>query len=153
MPRLPTPGGDEGNWGTVLNEFLEVAHNTDGSPKNEALVAHEADTNNPHAVTAAQAEALPEDATINAQDEAYTLAASDAGKIIECDGTFTVTLPNGLDTGFQCVIVNVGTGTITLSAEATLQSADNAVTLTTQYNGAAVYHRGGNVWLAMGGLA
>lgn len=37
MPRLPTPGGDDGNWGTVLNEFLEVAHNTDGSPKNAAL--------------------------------------------------------------------------------------------------------------------
>ena len=28
MARLPTPGGDEGDWGTVLNNFLEQAHDT-----------------------------------------------------------------------------------------------------------------------------
>lgn len=31
MARLPTPSGDDGNWGTILNEFLEVAHNADGT--------------------------------------------------------------------------------------------------------------------------
>lgn len=31
MPRLPTVNGDDGNWGTLLNEFLEVAHNDDGT--------------------------------------------------------------------------------------------------------------------------
>lgn len=30
MARLPTPGGDSGNWGTILNEYLKVAHKTDG---------------------------------------------------------------------------------------------------------------------------
>jgi hypothetical protein len=34
MVRLPTPGGDSGQWGRVLNSFLEVAHNSDGSLKN-----------------------------------------------------------------------------------------------------------------------
>jgi hypothetical protein len=29
--RLPIPGGDDGDWGTILNGFLGVAHNTDGS--------------------------------------------------------------------------------------------------------------------------
>jgi microcystin-dependent protein len=33
MARLPTVGGDNGNWGTILNEFLEVEHNTDGTHK------------------------------------------------------------------------------------------------------------------------
>lgn len=33
MPRLPQPGGDKGTWGTVLNDFLYVAHNEDGSLK------------------------------------------------------------------------------------------------------------------------
>ena len=33
MARLPTVGGDSGNWGTVLNEYLETAHNTDGTLK------------------------------------------------------------------------------------------------------------------------
>lgn len=31
MPRLPKPGSDDGTWGAVLNEFLSVAHATDGS--------------------------------------------------------------------------------------------------------------------------
>lgn len=33
MSRLPTPGGDNGTWGDVLNDFLSVAHNSDGSLK------------------------------------------------------------------------------------------------------------------------
>lgn len=33
MARLPTVGGDYGNWGTVLNEYLETAHNADGTLK------------------------------------------------------------------------------------------------------------------------
>lgn len=31
MARLPVPGGDNNNWGTVLNDFLNTAHNPDGS--------------------------------------------------------------------------------------------------------------------------
>lgn len=31
MARLPSPGGDDGNWGTILNEYLEEEHNSDGS--------------------------------------------------------------------------------------------------------------------------
>ncbi len=34
MARLPTVGSDNGNWGTVLNEFLGVSHNSDGTIKN-----------------------------------------------------------------------------------------------------------------------
>ncbi len=34
MARLPTVGGDSGNWGSVLNEFLGVAHNAGGTIKN-----------------------------------------------------------------------------------------------------------------------
>lgn len=34
MARLPTVGGDDGDWGTVLNQFLQVSHNNDGSLKN-----------------------------------------------------------------------------------------------------------------------
>lgn len=31
--RLPTPGSDSGQWGTILNDFLLVEHNSDGSLK------------------------------------------------------------------------------------------------------------------------
>ena len=33
MSRLPRPGGDVGDWGSILNDFLDVAHDTDGSLK------------------------------------------------------------------------------------------------------------------------
>jgi hypothetical protein len=38
MSRLPSPGGDAGQWGTILNDFLSVAHNTDGTLKDAALI-------------------------------------------------------------------------------------------------------------------
>jgi hypothetical protein len=31
MSRLPIPGGDEGSWGAVLNDFLIQTHNADGT--------------------------------------------------------------------------------------------------------------------------
>ncbi len=33
-PRLPQVGSDENTWGEVLNNFLEVSHNSDGTTKN-----------------------------------------------------------------------------------------------------------------------
>ena len=37
MPRLPIPGSDGGQWGNILNEYLSVSHNADGSIKPSAL--------------------------------------------------------------------------------------------------------------------
>ena len=37
--RLPIPGSDDGTWGTILNSFLDVSHNDDGTPKVSALQA------------------------------------------------------------------------------------------------------------------
>lgn len=31
MSRLPNPGGDNGQWGVILNDFLSVTHATDGT--------------------------------------------------------------------------------------------------------------------------
>jgi len=33
MARLPIPGGDDGVWGDILNEFLSIEHNPDGTQK------------------------------------------------------------------------------------------------------------------------
>lgn len=37
MTVLPTPGGDDGTWGTILNDFLLASFNTDGSLNSEAV--------------------------------------------------------------------------------------------------------------------
>lgn len=39
MARLPQPGGDDGNWGAILNDFLNQTHNTDGSLKTGVVTA------------------------------------------------------------------------------------------------------------------
>ncbi|HVW22983.1 MAG TPA: hypothetical protein VHB51_00645 [Candidatus Saccharimonadales bacterium] len=36
MTRLPQPGGDDNIWGDLLNDFLNVEHNADGTLKNVA---------------------------------------------------------------------------------------------------------------------
>lgn len=36
--RLPIPGADSGTWGDILNAFLEVSHNSDGSLTSQAIV-------------------------------------------------------------------------------------------------------------------
>ena len=48
MSRLPTPGGDTNTWGELLNDFLSVAHNNDGTLKGSALSAKADDTNVMH---------------------------------------------------------------------------------------------------------
>lgn len=37
MARLPAPGSDNNIWGDVLNTFLEVSHNTDGTLQKSAM--------------------------------------------------------------------------------------------------------------------
>lgn len=45
MPRLPIPGADENVWGEVLNEFLRVEHNPDGTLKPNGSLASKANNN------------------------------------------------------------------------------------------------------------
>ena len=47
MPRLPMPGGDDDEWGDILNEFLEVEHNPDGTLKNGGTLGDYAPLANP----------------------------------------------------------------------------------------------------------
>ena len=40
MARLPVVGSDGGQWGNILNEFLQVSHRADGSLKNVSEVVN-----------------------------------------------------------------------------------------------------------------
>ncbi|MGZ6004801.1 MAG: hypothetical protein ACXWLH_01480, partial [Candidatus Saccharimonadales bacterium] len=44
MSRLPNPGSDDGTWGDILNDFLKVAHNTDGTLKSSVIAGKADDT-------------------------------------------------------------------------------------------------------------
>ncbi len=42
MARLPNPGSDNGTWGSILNDFLSVEHNPDGTLKSTGSLAAKA---------------------------------------------------------------------------------------------------------------
>lgn len=48
MARLPQPGGDDGTWGNLLNDFLAQEHNSDGTLKikTDGTLAAKANDNN-----------------------------------------------------------------------------------------------------------
>jgi hypothetical protein len=94
----------------------------------------------------------PLNVLISSKTTAYTVQSSDNNKIIECSGTFTVTLPDSMTTGFQVTIVNVGTGVITIAATTTIYSKSTNRKLASQWIGATAYHRGSDVWVLMGDL-
>lgn len=43
MARLPVPGGDLGNWGQILNDYLSQSHNSDGSLKDDSIAESKLD--------------------------------------------------------------------------------------------------------------
>lgn len=90
---------------------------------------------------------------INSKTTAYSLIQDDNNSMIKCDGTFTVTLPDGLTEGFQCLIVNYGTGTITIDATTTLRTKFGLNTLDDQYSSATAIHLGSNEWIIFGDLS
>src|SRR5688572_15173313 len=80
-PRLPIPNADNNAWGDILNEYLDVAHNSDGTAKNvlianggtSATTASQALTNL-GGVSNAQAQTIV-DAHVNDTSAAHTASA------------------------------------------------------------------------------
>jgi hypothetical protein len=61
-------------------------------------------------------------ATVNAQTgTSYTLSETDNGKVITLNSSsaITLTVPSGLSVGFNCLVVQLGTGAITFTASST----------------------------------
>ena len=81
----------------------------------------------------------------------YTLSASDHGKYIMCKQPITITLPSsGLPDGFQCVLFNDSTGTITISTAIAFKSKGN---LLENLYGAAHLVYNNSTWIALGDLS
>lgn len=105
MPRLPIPGSDDGTWGDILNEYLLVEHNSDGTQKTldvskggtgatdatnartnlgaisssdaQTLVdSHSADTTNVHGI--ADTSALVDTTTFNDHSARHEVGGADA---------------------------------------------------------------------------
>lgn len=100
MARLPTPGGDTDNWGSVLNGFLSVAHNPDGTLKTAGIVAAGAETKVYKGITNGYA-SLDENALV--PDSQLAVPLSKVGDYIGLYGSPSV------DTGSQSIVPWDGT--------------------------------------------
>jgi len=95
-------------------------------------------------------------ATINSISTSQSVQSGWSNEIIEAIGTITITLPTGLNDGFQFTVVNVGTGTISFSAGtgATLNSKDNNTSLASQYGAVTGYYKSSSdTWVIIGDLS
>ena len=84
MSRLPQPGGDDGTWGDILNGFLEVEHNADGTLKKAGDISTALSTANSAESTANSAQTTANSAvqSVNGKTgSSVTLAAGDVGAV------------------------------------------------------------------------
>jgi len=99
--RLPIPGSDDGTWGDILNNYLAVSHNSDGTLANNVVGTSQIQNN---AVTNAQL-----DSATQSQLSAATNAVSKAGDTM----TGTLTVPS-----FKVTGGSVGAGQVLTSDSA-----------------------------------
>src|SRR3989344_2316775 len=99
MAQLPTVGGDDGTWGTILNAFLSISHNSDGTMKVPAatiFVAASDASANVRAVTpsAYLCDGTADEVQIQAAIDALTVSDSEStpngGTVQLSDGTFVL---------------------------------------------------------------
>lgn len=98
MARLPQPGADNGTWGNILNEFLTVEHNADGTLKESGTLSSKADdaavVHNSGAETITGAKNFTGGLTVSGTNVATTTdlaSKADNSAVVHLAGTETIT--------------------------------------------------------------
>ena len=83
----------------------------------------------------------------------YTILAADSGKVLTFNNaaSIAVTLPDTLDTDFQCTVIQIGAGvpTVTRSGTDTINGAATGVTPSAQWKGMYLSQYAAGTWLAL----
>lgn len=92
-------------------------------------------------------------ANINTVSANYSLIAADNGKVIQSTSAsaITITIPSGLPAGFNCTIVQMGAGQITLAG--TYFNRGNFTKTASQYAIVSILHMGSNNIIVSGEMS
>jgi hypothetical protein len=159
MTRLPTPGSDGGTWGTILNDFLAQAHQTDGTLKDGVVSEAKLDST---AQTKLNASATLQGVAASTQSgTSYALVLADAYTAVEFTSAsaITVTVPPNSSAAFPVGTVieflQYGSGVLTVApgVGVTIRSANNLLSARTQYSTLSLRKRATNEWVLAGDLA
>ncbi len=84
---------------------------------------------------------------------AYSITAADNGKILQstASSAITVTIPSGLPTGFNCTVVQLGTGQLTFSG--TYFNRGGFTKSASQYAVVSIIHLGSNNMIVAGEMS
>lgn len=145
MARLPSPGGDSGQWGQILNDFLQVSHNTDGTIKPGAGVVAESNLDAALAAKINAASTLagdvtgPKSATVVQAINGVAISGTPvAGKVLK---SVSPTAAEWLDEDTIAGIVRTTADYTALNGQTVLADCSNnpiTVTLPAATNGAVV---------------
>jgi hypothetical protein len=134
MVRLPTPGSDDGQWGDILNDYLKVELNTDGTLKARTDNSF-APLNGSQKVPAANLPVTLPPVTLTDAATIATDASLGNHFRVVLGGNRTLGNPTNPTDGQKVVweLVQDGTGTrtITLGAAFALGTDISSITLTT----------------------
>lgn len=86
----------------------------------------------------------------------YTLQLSDNGAVVTCNNAsaITVTVPASLGVGFQCIIVQLGAGQVTISGSgATIHNRQSQTKTAGQYGFASLVAYAANIFVSGGDMA
>ena len=130
-----------GSGGIILENDETITNSTDGT----ILIDGKADFND-NAITGYGADLQTESGTTK------TLAATDNGTIIVCssNSAITITVPASLPSGFNCMIIQNGSGQVSLSASSTTLNNRNGSKTAGQYAILTLVHLGSNVFVVSG---
>lgn len=143
----------DGADGTGVGDMLKSTYDTDddGIVDNAEMLggyapSHYATLDADSKVEATQATAAMVDIS-----SSTTLTAAHNGKRIKATGSITITVPSTLSAGFECEIINYGTGTITIGRSGTtLNGASSNMTMTNRYDVAVLAALTSTDWIVKG---
>jgi hypothetical protein len=82
----------------------------------------------------------------------YTLMSSDNGKVVLVDSStpVSITVPSSLPVAFNCMVIQVGAGQVTMVAQGTTLNSMNGLKISAQHGSLSIIHLGSEVYNVSG---